>query len=986
MYSEHTGSASHEVDCCYQVVAKCAYWPYNFSMPPDQLTTPASFTRFGDLLRFLRRRAQITQRDLSIAVGYSFAQICRLEQGQRLPARDVVAALFVPALDLAEALEWAARLVELADAARQVRHEAAQAPAPQASQGVEALADLDPLEAIPAPAPYEVPRLRLAARLHARLVNERGVALVGLAGMGKTTQAAALAREYAESTPVFWLTLTSGVTTSVEAVVRRLAQFLVAHGQAQARVLLRHARQDQAALSLDEQLSLIGAALAQLTGRDSSGRGTPPLLCFDSVHLVQDDDDIVHVLRHLAATTPVRLLLTSRESFQALPGCPQVRLGGMDAEEGLELVAHLMPRVDSPTAAPPDWAIGLLEKTGGSPMLLQLALGELADAQIAPAELIAGLESQPQIASYLLETVRRHISPTAWGLLALISVFRKPVNLHDPALIELIQEADAAYDLDAALDELTRRHLIDHPARAQPHPLVRDYAYTGLIRMPLHRRQLHRIAAEWSEQGLDDPVEASYHYGQAGDLAGAAAALADNTEAIGKHGAAFAAADVAEGLLLQARRQRGNGVETTRRLLIVRGDLLVHTLRAQEAEVSYREALALTSAADERALIVGHLAQSLAQRGQAAEAARLCREALAALDPAAVVLRAQLYAAESQAQLVESDYAAATAAATAALALADQIGSAQMHLAAEVRVRAHRALGTIARFTSDFDGALAHIRSAGYIAEQSGLAELARRCRMDEASLLFSRGQLDATIDRCLTIMPQLHASGDSYAIGQLYGIMALSYLLRDDLEAGLDAAEQGYAVREEIGDRHGMMMAANHRALLLITLDRLVEARALVDRILALDGLTGDIHALGFALEKLAILQMLEGDAQAAQATLRRALDLPATPGDAKLRDDLRHDLGVALLMCGELDAARELVVVGPGTRNIWVELNHRLLEALIALANGDASAVPALADTLASHARATGHLLFGRIARRLTSAGAPPDFARLAWVSGPP
>src|SRR5262245_56132492 len=574
-------------------------------MPPDQVTTPASFTRFGDLLRFLRRRAQITQRDLSIAVGYSFAQICRLEQGQRLPARDVVAALFVPALDLADAPEWAARLIELADAARQVRHEAAlaaQAPAPQASPGAEALAEIDVLEAIPAPAPYEVPRLRLAARLHARLVNERGVALVGLAGMGKTTLAAALAREYAQSTPVFWLTLTSGVTTSVEAVVRRLAQFLLAHGQAQARALLRRPGQDNVALPLDEQLTLIATALAQLTGRDSSGRGTPPLLCFDSAHLAQEDDDIVHVLRHLAATTPARLLLTSRENLQALPGCPQVRLGGLDAEAGLELAAHLIAGGGSPTGAPPDWAIGLLEKTGGSPMLLQLALGELADAQIEPAELIAGLESQPQIASYLLETVRRHISPTAWGLLSLISVFRKPINLHDPALIELIQEADAAYDLDAALDELTRRHLIDHPARAQPHPLVRDYAYTGLIRLPLHRRQLHRIAAEWSEQGLDDPIEASYHYGQAGDLAAAAAALADNIEAISKRGAAFAAADVAEGLLLRARRPRGDDIETARRLLIVRGDVLVHTLRAYEAEASYREALALTSAADERAL------------------------------------------------------------------------------------------------------------------------------------------------------------------------------------------------------------------------------------------------------------------------------------------------------------------------------------------------------------------------------------------------
>src|SRR6059036_2052248 len=110
------------------------------SVAPSTALAPAAFSRFGDLLRFLRRRAQLTQRDLSIAVGYNFAQICRLEQGQRMPDRAVVAAAFVPALGLEAAPEWAARLVELAAAARQERHEAALAalaPTPAADQSDE---------------------------------------------------------------------------------------------------------------------------------------------------------------------------------------------------------------------------------------------------------------------------------------------------------------------------------------------------------------------------------------------------------------------------------------------------------------------------------------------------------------------------------------------------------------------------------------------------------------------------------------------------------------------------------------------------------------------------------------------------------------------------------------------------------------------------------------------------------------------------------
>lgn len=59
-----------------------------------------SFTNFGDLLKYLRRRERLTQLELSIAVGYSEAQICRLEKNQRTPDLTALKALFIPALHL----------------------------------------------------------------------------------------------------------------------------------------------------------------------------------------------------------------------------------------------------------------------------------------------------------------------------------------------------------------------------------------------------------------------------------------------------------------------------------------------------------------------------------------------------------------------------------------------------------------------------------------------------------------------------------------------------------------------------------------------------------------------------------------------------------------------------------------------------------------------------------------------------------------------
>ena len=76
------------------------------------------FTTFGDLLKYLRRRAGLTQRELSVAVGYSDAQISRLEQNERLPDLATLTARFIPALHAEDQPEVAARLLELAAAVR----------------------------------------------------------------------------------------------------------------------------------------------------------------------------------------------------------------------------------------------------------------------------------------------------------------------------------------------------------------------------------------------------------------------------------------------------------------------------------------------------------------------------------------------------------------------------------------------------------------------------------------------------------------------------------------------------------------------------------------------------------------------------------------------------------------------------------------------------------------------------------------------------
>src|SRR5512136_1688134 len=152
-------------------------------------STLEKFTTFGDLLRFLRRRAGITQLELSIAVGYSTAQICRLEQNLRLPDPPTIESRFVPALYLEDEPRAVARLMELAAT---VRREDAPEPGMSPYKGLEYFDEAD--------AGLFVGREALSAKLAERVLSfdskkavtsQRFFAIVGASGSGKSSLARA---------------------------------------------------------------------------------------------------------------------------------------------------------------------------------------------------------------------------------------------------------------------------------------------------------------------------------------------------------------------------------------------------------------------------------------------------------------------------------------------------------------------------------------------------------------------------------------------------------------------------------------------------------------------------------------------------------------------------------------------------------------------------------------------------------------------------
>ncbi|MEZ4617424.1 MAG: helix-turn-helix domain-containing protein [Caldilineaceae bacterium] len=149
---------------------------------------------FGPLLKQLRKRAGMTQRDLAAALGYSDSLISSLEKGQRQPDMSMVRAHFIPALGLQDEPALATRLIESATVARGEQLPAL-SPITKPSATPSAATHLANPKRLPALPVELIGRTALVNQLSNRLLGHGGrlLTLVGPPGVGKTTLALAVA-------------------------------------------------------------------------------------------------------------------------------------------------------------------------------------------------------------------------------------------------------------------------------------------------------------------------------------------------------------------------------------------------------------------------------------------------------------------------------------------------------------------------------------------------------------------------------------------------------------------------------------------------------------------------------------------------------------------------------------------------------------------------------------------------------------------------
>lgn len=933
---------------------------------------------FGSYLRYLRRRARLTQIELSVAVGYSPGQISMLENGQRLPDVTTVAALFIAALGLERDQRATAQLLHLAQSAGQERKAKASGllPTPALSgeriieqQVIWQRAELGLLEEIP-PLPHAyLNRPQVHRQLTQWLQRERRAAICGLAGMGKSTVAAAIAHDYEQAHPVCWLTFSPVLPLSPDGLLHQLALFAAAYAADPAPLVrLLHQGRGQAMGSdaaladnhfTRQLLFLVSGALATLDA---------PLVVFDDAHVIAEDEAILALLQRLAALAPYcRALFVTRTELTTL-ALPHLTLNGLTTGETDALV-HSLIEPQLAALDRPALVDALHQQTAGNPLLLRLALTQLEQQAPTPLRL-------PSLAQQLVAGVLRELPAPARLLLDFLTVWRTPIDLTTGQLAQLLAEASVDYDHQSAAMTLQHRRLIEHAHHATPHPLLRESLLATLHAQPEQRRTLHRLAAEWAVRQAD-LLEGAYHYCGADDLQSACDLLAARGEDFTNRGQAAAAAMVVEEILTLARRIGHTGV--VREMLILRGDLLLNTLQSTVAQASYRAALELTEERIARAQLAERLAKSLYQTGQAQDALSLCEAAIHSLalelSGEGVRLRLELGGTRVRALIALARFDEAQQLCQQAVDLARLLRLLKPSAADAVRIQALLALGYMARIRGHHADAQRYLEQAVHHARKSE-----QRAAEAEALTYVSAARRDvgdfAGAEQAgLASLAAAQAIGNDYLASNALHYLSINDYYHNDLAQALERSELALAQKRQMVDGEGVVACGILQALVYAALSEPDRAWTVVSQARLECQLFDNRWLSGLADYVTGIIAAFQVDLDQAERLFQAALANDGFCNDRALLQSVQAFLGIVYAAQVRIAEAEAIVQrLATPLASPEIELLHGLLRGVIALARQEWAQAATIAQTTSVHAQRTGYLVYAQEAGRLQALAADP------------
>ncbi|MGB4975141.1 MAG: AAA family ATPase, partial [Anaerolineae bacterium] len=609
--------------------------------------------------------------------------------------------------------------------------------------------------------------------------------ITGMAGMGKTTLAARLARDFAgAASRIFWYEFHEPL--DVDAVIVQLAGFLYYQERPGLWEMLESAR--QRGTRTPQSDVLFNYVFQEL-------RGLGCLLCLDDFHRVDESSPLIKTFVERLATVvhagDVSLILIARRvpdfvqtvQFRALDGLSAADAGVLLAQRGINL--------------PPELLAALHTQVQGNTQLLSLA-AELLRHSHDPATLIARLSEQQDVERFLVRQIDESSSDDERTVLRAVSAL-----LGYPATLAALSAVLNRSGLRRTIQSLTDRHLLSGHEAAEGrvvnlHSIVRSYYYADLG--PDDRKTLHRRAGAFYETEQPDPLLAIEHFLRAGEIEHAAELATADVMAFINRGQAHALPRL---LVRFADHPLSDFLRA--RLILTAGEIHQFDSASEAAQVSYRQVLELAQRLPptpaRRSLIV-RACQRLGDllSDQAPDEAKTWLDrGLEEVGADSGLERADLLVTLSTVQIAAGDWAASREAAQTAL-------QETPNLPDQLWMRAQLNLGIVASALGDLDGAIGHTSQAAARARQTHDDFWRVTAEMNLGLDIFTQGDWDGAIQRLTEANELAGRVGSGTQRTQLAVNLGYLLLRRGDdagagvqLQAAVNLARQHQLVRQEI-------------------------------------------------------------------------------------------------------------------------------------------------------------------------------------------
>jgi ATP/maltotriose-dependent transcriptional regulator MalT len=402
-----------------------------------------------------------------------------------------------------------------------------------------------------------------------KLKTEHMAVISGMAGIGKTTMAAALIRRTADPYRTFWHSFHEG--EGIDVIIWKLAGFLAWQGQVDLWQMLQSARLTGGQPPPPEALF---DYLLQTV------RGQSYLLCFDDLQFVDEDPllgQFVNRLHEARVAGDLSMIITSRRLPAFVKTLEFEPLEGLTPEDTRRLlIAREIVLID-------DLVEDLYTHTGGNAQFLTLAIDALKWA-MDPDQLVGRLAEADDIERYLLNEVDGRLTRDERAVMSAVAVL-----LSYPGTRDVIEAVLNAGSVMRTLRELSDRHLLivsegEAGREYIQHSMVQAFYYETLGRR--QRREMHRRAGEYYDLEQPDVFQAALHYERGGEYERAAHLATEGVSAL-----------INQGLVRPLRRllerfdARQLGTEQWAKVCVGRGQVHAFLGDGQAARDSYAESL-----------------------------------------------------------------------------------------------------------------------------------------------------------------------------------------------------------------------------------------------------------------------------------------------------------------------------------------------------------------------------------------------------------